>query len=258
MTTDTMRVAEKYDDAMYADGVKELWEHSDFCNFGYWRPGTTDHRQACEDLVDELLALVPSMPTLILDVACGLGATTGHIALRYPKSQVVGINISRKQLASAKLKRPNCKFIQMDAVTLAFPSNSFDSIVCVEAAFHFDTRQRFLSEAYRILKPGGSLVLSDILAKKWVSRVRSSATVRNMTMNLEAYRKAYATSGFMNLQIVDVTTEVLTRLCRHHRRWGLAKLRQSADVRPIIRLMLFDLVLLAGARHYLLVTAKKP
>jgi ubiquinone/menaquinone biosynthesis C-methylase UbiE len=256
MNTDTVRVTETYDRAMYDGDMKALWANSDFFNFGYWRADTTDHRQACEALVDELLALLPGTPASILDVACGLGATTGHIASRYPESNVVGVNISAKQLGTARRKRPDCGFARMDAVTLAFPDSSFDALVCVEAAFHFDTRERFLREAYRVLKPGGCLVLSDILAKPWAAHVRSSVTMRNMTVGADGYRQAY--SGFVNLRIVDVTTETVTSLCRYHRKWSSARLGQSWDVRPVLRLMLFDFMLTVGVQQYLLVAAQKP
>ena len=43
-----------------------------------------------------------------------------------------------------------------------FPDASFDAVVCVEAAFHFPSRARFFSEAFRLLHPGGVLTMSDI------------------------------------------------------------------------------------------------
>lgn len=258
MNTETARVTETYDESMYVDELKALWGNSDFFNFGYWKASTTDHRTACEDLVDQLLVQIPRQPSAVLDVACGLGATTGHIASRYPGSKVTGVNISAKQLGTAKRKRPNCWFAQMDAVTLAFPDNSFDSVVCVEAAFHFDTRERFLREAYRVLKPGGSLVLSDVLVKPWARRVRSTVTMRNMAMTPEEYRQTYAACGFADLHIVDATTESVTRLCRHHRRWCSTRMRQSWEVGLAIRILLFDVMLLVGVRQYLLVAAQKP
>src|SRR5262249_37143054 len=153
LKSDTLRVAERYDQAMYVDEVKAIWGDSDFCNFGYWRPETSDHKRACENLVDALLAFVPDKKGRILDVACGKGATTQHLSRYYPESAIVGVNISEKQLGTAKAKMPAAGFAQMDAVTLAFRDDSFESIVCVEAAFHFDTREDFLREAFRVLKP---------------------------------------------------------------------------------------------------------
>ena len=258
MNSDTARIAEKYDQAMYVDEVREIWGHSDFCNFGYWRPETVDHKTACENLVDALLAFIPDKRGRILDVACGLGATTRHLSHYFPPSRIVGVNISERQLGTAKDKLPASGFARMDAVSLGFQDSSFENIICVEAAFHFDTRAHFLREAYRVLKPGGYLVLSDILAQRWLSKLKSTATVRNLTVGLDEYEQAYAAAGFREVQVVDATTEAVSRLCKYHRRWCASRLGKSWDVRPVIRLMLFDLALLAGTRQYLLVAAQKP
>ena len=194
----------------------------------------------------------------MLDVACGLGATTRHLARYFPAANVVGVNFSEKQLGTARQKLPEGGFARMDAVKLAFQDASFDHVVCVEAAFHFDTRESFLREAHRVLKPGGRLVLSDILVPRWIGRLRSSVTVRNMTLSPEEYRQSFAAAGFSDLEMVNAKTECVTRMARHHRRWATERLAKSWNVRPFLRLMMFDLALLAGTDQYLLVSARKP
>lgn len=258
MNTDEVAIRHSYDSLMYADDLRALWGHSDFFNFGYWQPDTITQPEACENLLDRMLAHVPGRPVRVLDVACGLGATTGHIATRFPGAQVVGINVSVKQLGTAKEKRPHCRFAQMDAVNLAFPNASFDAVVCAEAAFHFNTRERFLREAFRVLRPHGHLVLSDVLVRPWAGHVRSTVTMRNMAVSDLDYRAAYAAAGFDEVQIIDTTTESIARLCRYHRRWSWARLVETWHVGFVTRLMLFDLMLVVGVRQYLIAVARKP
>jgi ubiquinone/menaquinone biosynthesis C-methylase UbiE len=75
----------------------------------------------------------------------------------------VGVNISAQQIEHARANAPQCSFRQMDATSLDFPDETFDLVLCVEAAFHFDSRRDFLREAFRVLKKGGALLLADIL-----------------------------------------------------------------------------------------------
>jgi MPBQ/MSBQ methyltransferase len=91
--------------------------------------------------MEKLLAFLPKKEGTILDVACGKGATTRYL-LRYFKSEnVTGINISEKQLARCRENAPGCTFLLMSATELKFADESFDNISCVEAAFHFVTRE---------------------------------------------------------------------------------------------------------------------
>jgi ubiquinone/menaquinone biosynthesis C-methylase UbiE len=85
-----------------------------------------------------------------------LGATTQAIKTKWESTTVTGINISAMQVEHALKNAPTCQFHQMDATQLTFPDDSFDLILCVEAAFHFDTRKDFLREAFRTLKKRGA------------------------------------------------------------------------------------------------------
>ncbi|MDP2105111.1 MAG: class I SAM-dependent methyltransferase, partial [Desulfobulbaceae bacterium] len=152
-----------YDERMFNEMVDEYYSGSRFLNFGYWENQVQSPKEASENLLGRLLSFIPEKKGTILDVACGTGATTRFLLNFYPPEHVTGINISAKQLDTCRQMAPGCRFLEMDAAALQFSDASFDAIICVEAAFHFHTREKFLQEALRVLKTGGILVLSDAL-----------------------------------------------------------------------------------------------
>ncbi len=160
------RIAGSYDRVQYASlHHQRFYEDSGYSNFGYWRPDTRSGRQAADNLVDALIDRVTPAPAAILDVACGQGGTTRRLCERFPTAAVTAINASARQLDAARATAPGARFALMDAARLELPDRAFDLVVCVEAAFHFDTRAAFLREARRVLRPGGWLVMTDALSR---------------------------------------------------------------------------------------------
>lgn len=92
-----------------------------------------------------------------LDVGCGTGQST--VALREIAAQVVGTDISIDMLAQAQAVIGTA-YVQAIAEQLPFADAAFE-LMTVSMAFHWFDRARFLTEANRVLKPQGWLVIYD-------------------------------------------------------------------------------------------------
>jgi len=239
--------------------VAEYYGHSDYMNYGYWTAETKNQAEACENLIGKLLSMIPDKTGRILDVACGRGASTRHLLRHYQPSDIVAINISEKQLKRASELAPGCTFLLRDATQLEFPSSSFDNIICVEAAFHFDTRDSFYREAFRVLKPGGYLVTADILGpRSWQRKVPANAL-----QSPGEIADHLAGAGFEKVRVIDATEECWKRFIRHARAWPHQE-RQAGrmDLATYVRASLFTILFSSlfnfGVRYYLLTSAQKP
>jgi ubiquinone/menaquinone biosynthesis C-methylase UbiE len=111
----------------------------------------------------------------------------------------------------------------MNATTLEFDDESFDNIICVEASHHFDTREKFLKEARRVLVDGGHLVMSDIRT----DRRNKHAPLANFTESLAEYRQVYQRAGFDDVDIVDVTEQVRGGLADHYMEFARSKFKNN-------------------------------
>ncbi|MEI9895392.1 MAG: class I SAM-dependent methyltransferase [Chthoniobacter sp.] len=90
-----------------------------------------------------------------LDVACGTGMST--LALTKIATAVIGADISPAMLSQASA-HPRIRYLEAPAEHLPLEDHSVD-LITVFLAFHWLDRTRFLAEAHRILRPGGTLVI---------------------------------------------------------------------------------------------------
>jgi glyoxylase-like metal-dependent hydrolase (beta-lactamase superfamily II)/ubiquinone/menaquinone biosynthesis C-methylase UbiE len=203
-----------YDKRMFAAWAEQSYASSDFHNYGYWTENTRTLKEACEKLMEALLAFFPDKSGDILDVACGKGATTRYLLRYFKPANVTGINISERQLQRCRVNAPYCKFLHMNATNMTFEDATFDHVICVEAAHHFVPREVFFREANRILRPGGKLVVSDLLSS---ARQASGGPLcpRQGFMSPLEYRNLYFNAGFSQVEINDASHECIFGLRRH-------------------------------------------
>jgi MPBQ/MSBQ methyltransferase len=249
---DEFDVRQFYDERVESEFLTAYFEESGFWNFGYRVTGAESPRQACEQLVDRLVSMLGEARGAILDVACGNGATTAHLRRHFPANRITGINFSARQLARAVQRAPESRFVLMDATALALAANTFDHMICVEAAFHFDTRDAFFREAVRVLKPGGRLVLSDAVLPPG-SQTQPRA---NYVTGADDYRARCLASGFSDVAVIDATSQCwaafradLAHYTRRKLRAGELSLRRFFEVMLWLRQL--------GPERYLLASCVK-
>jgi ubiquinone/menaquinone biosynthesis C-methylase UbiE len=130
----------------------------------YDRVGPSIFTRFGERLVDHM-PLAPG--ARVLDIATGKGAVLLPAARRVgPEGHVTGIDLSGAILQETeRLVRAeglaNVELCKMDAEHLEFPDQSFDAVTCAFAIFFFPDVDAALREMYRVLKPGGSLAITN-------------------------------------------------------------------------------------------------
>lgn len=206
---------------------RAIFGDSGYSNYGYWGAGARDAVEACDALVDKLIATFPGRSGTVLDVACGCGGSTKRLARHFRPGDITAINISKYQTEVTRGRVPGSRCLQMDAARMEFEAASFNHILCVEAACCFRTRLRFFKEACRILKPGGGLALTDILIETPPELVGVQERISDLEeiplanrVNAEVYRDMLEVAGFRNVKMESVLDQTLRAFGHYTTAWA--------------------------------------
>ena len=80
-----------YDTIILSPTMRRWYGDAEYYNVGLWSDSTRTPKEALAALVDRLIARAAEPITAVLDVGCGLGATTARIKRRWPEARVVGV-----------------------------------------------------------------------------------------------------------------------------------------------------------------------
>jgi len=140
-------------------------------HYGYWDEKVKNFDQAFLRTNEITIEKAKIKKTdRVLDAGCGIGGTSIFIAKKIG-CKIEGITICQNQVDKAKklAEKLNISslvnFSNQDYMNTKFKSDSFDVIFALESVCHSD-KEKFLREAYRLLKKGGRLVVGDFFNSK--------------------------------------------------------------------------------------------
>ena len=213
---------ERHVEMAYSHGVENCGEfHDGYMNFGLWEPGTKSYVEAAENLIHRLGSLLGlNGSSRVLDVASGLGVQDIYLWRSFKPALIDAMDVTwehvlygRKRAVQARCEEA-ISFHHGSAAALPFGEGTFTHVMSIDGAEHFDTREKFFAEAFRVLKPGGVMALSDFALKRrprpWLEKAlfetgcRFWQVPRGNLQTLQAYREGLERCGFRNIAIQEM------------------------------------------------------
>ncbi|GAF09240.1 class I SAM-dependent methyltransferase [Paenibacillus pini] len=140
----------------------------------------------------------------VLDIGCGPADLLSNISQIYPNGNYNGIDISDSMIEKARSKFKNEEnFIVGDSHSLPYKNDRFDIIINTISFHHYEQPDKVISEMYRVLKPGGRLLLLDsirdpffisILPWYWDIKERKYLYTKHLTS--KEFRSLFENSPF--------------------------------------------------------------
>ena len=139
----------------------------------------------------------------LLEIGVGSGT---HLPL-YKTHQITGIDISSAMLHEAeKHKLPNISLLQMSGENLIFEDEKFEYIVMSHVLAVAKNPEKLLAEAYRVLKPGGKiLILNHFTPNNWLKYVDKAF---NLVSGLFHFNSLFKIDSLTNIKKFTLTKEL--------------------------------------------------
>ncbi|SVA05520.1 uncharacterized protein METZ01_LOCUS58374 [marine metagenome] len=152
--------------------------------------------------------------THVLDLCCGLGGPARYLAYHHG-CRVTGVDMNTDRLAGAVRLTERTKlqdrvlFHHANALQTGLADETFDVIVSQEAFCHIPNKKTLITECVRLLKPGGRIVYTDILARSSMTNEIRSRLETEMVFSelstLEQYCHLLEEKGCQVIEVEDLS-----------------------------------------------------
>jgi ubiquinone/menaquinone biosynthesis C-methylase UbiE len=250
-----------------------------FMNYGYWQPGIDTLYKANNNLVNLILeksglASAEIKGQKILDVGCGYAVQDFQwLKTIDPTNHITAIDISESQIQMAKEK---CKRSKLDSrldlqccdamhIDKKFAANEFDTVLCVESAFHYPDRPAFFRGVNEVLKDGGRFVICDLtLSDDHVPSLMNGMFLRTFSdflhipksslIKSEVWKQSILDAGLVIEEYMDITDKTFGPYYNN----TFHLYMKNAGIPSTIATIIYDIFMYLQPFSYRLAVCKKP
>jgi SAM-dependent methyltransferase len=193
---------------LYQSVSQTSGDYNSFLNYGYADldgvTNTVDLPAALEEdrvgiqLYHHLASSTDLVGLDVLEVGSGRGGGAAFVFERHKPASLIGLDLALAAVdrANELYREPGLWFEPGDAERLPFPDARFDVVLNVESSHCYPSVPTFLDEVFRVLRPGGHLVLADLRGAD----------------DLDLFREQILDAGFVLEEEEDITDNVVTAL----------------------------------------------